>query len=308
VGPEQVTPASVEFVDIAGLVEGSHRGEGLGNRFLGHVREVDAVAVVARCFDDSDVSHVSGQVDPAQDLEVLDLELILADLETVQRRLEKTRRAARAHPEEATEVALLEELELALQQGKRADAWMTKGAEEAALARELHLLTAKRRFYVANVDEDDLPEGGVHAQVVKEIAREEQVPCVVLCARLEADLTEWSPEEAAEYRAVVGLERSGLEGLVWAGYQTLDLITFFTIVGGREVRAWSVRRGAKAPEAAGQVHTDMEQGFIRAQVIHWDDLVAAGSWKAARESGIVRTEGREYQVKDGDVCLFLFNP
>ncbi len=309
VGPEQVTPTTVEFVDIAGLVRGSHRGEGLGNRFLAHIREVDAVAVVARCFADPDVAHVDGSLDPVRDLEVLDLELTLADLETVQRRLEKARAAAKARPKEAREeVALLEDLEARLQRGERADRWASEGEGRANLARELFLLTAKPRLYVANVGEEDLPEGGEMAAKVMERVAAEGAPCVVLCAQLEADLAEWPPDEAAEYRAALGLDRSGLEALVWAGYRTLDLITFFTIVGGREVRAWSVRRGATAPEAAGRVHTDMERGFIRAEVIDWQELVEAGGWSAARERGLVRTEGRDYVVQDGDVCLFRFRP
>jgi len=308
VGPEQVTPATVEFVDIAGLVRGSHRGEGLGNRFLAHIREVDAVAVVARCFADPDVAHVDGSLDPVRDLEVLDLELILADLETVQRRLEKARTAAKAQPKQAREeVALLEDLEARLQQGERAAGW-AGGAEQMALARELHLLTAKPRLYVANVGEEDLPGGGPLAARVAEVAAAEGAPCVVLCAQLEADLAEWPPDEATEYRAALGLDRSGMEALVWAGYRTLDLITFFTIAGGREVRAWPVRRGVTAPEAAGRVHSDMERGFIRAEVIGWEDLVAAGGWSAAREQGLIRTEGRDYVVQDGDVCLFRFRP
>lgn len=309
VGPERVTPATVEFVDIAGLVRGSHRGEGLGNRFLAHIREVDAIAVVARCFADPDVAHVDGSIDPIRDLEVLDLELTLADLETVQRRLEKTRPAARARPRElATELALLEELEARLQRGERASAFLTAdGEERLALVRDLQLLTAKPRLYVANVAEDDLPDGGEQAAAVARRVAAEGAPCIVLCAQLEADLASWPPEEAAEYRAALGLRESGLEALVWAGYRLLDLITFFTIAGGREVRAWAVRRGATAPEAAGRVHTDMQRGFIRAEVIGWEELVRAGGWAAAREQGLIRTEGRDYLIQDGDVCLFRFH-
>ena len=309
VGPELVTPATVEFVDIAGLVRGSHRGEGLGNRFLAHIREVDAVAVVTRCFADPDVAHVDGSLDPLRDLEVLDLELTLADLETVQRRLEKVRSAAKARPKEvAAELALLEGLEERLQRGERAAGWAAQGDAQAALVRELRLLTGKRRLYVANVAEEDLPEGGERAEQVAQVAEREGAPCVVLCAQLEAGLSAWPADEAAEYRAAVGLERSGLEALVWAGYRTLDLITFFTLVGGREVRAWSVRRGATAPEAAGRVHSDMERGFIRAEVVGWKTLVEAGGWPAAREQGLIRIEGRGYRVQDGDVCLFRFSP
>lgn len=308
VGPERVTPATVEFVDIAGLVRGSHRGEGLGNRFLAHIREVDAIAIVLRCFSDPNVPHVDGSVDPLRDLEVLDLELILADLETVQRRLEKTRPAARARPRElAGELALLEELEGRLQRGERAAQWAVD-EDRAALARELHLLTAKPRLYVANVSEEDLPDGGEWATAVARHAEAENTPWIVLCARLEADLASWPPDEATEYRAAIGVKESGLEALVWAGYRALDLITFFTIAGGREVRAWSVRRGATAPEAAGRVHSDMQKGFIRAEVIPWQELLRAGSWAAARERGLVRTEGRDYIIQDGDVCLFRFTP
>lgn len=308
VGPERVTPATVEFVDIAGLVRGSHRGEGLGNRFLAYIREVDALAVVVRCFADPDVAHVEGRVDPLADLEVLGLELALADLETVQRRLEKVRALAKARPkEQAAELAALEALEAHLQRGESALAWAAQGEAQGALARELSLLTAKPRLYVSNVAEEDLPDGGDWAAAVAQVAHAQGAPCVVLCARLEADLATWPPEEAAEYRRGVGLTRSSLEALVWAGYRALNLITFFTIAGGREVRAWPVRREATAPEAAGRVHSDMERGFVRAEVIGWEELVSAGGWGAAREKGLIRTEGRDYRVQDGDVCLFRFS-
>ncbi len=308
VGPERVTPATVEFVDIAGLVRGSHRGEGLGNRFLAHIREVDAVAVVTRCFADPDVAHVDGSLDPLRDLQVLDLELILADLETVQRALDKARTAAKARPKDAaTDMTLLEELEARLQRGERATGWAAAGEEQAARAREMHLLTAKPRLYVANVDEDDLPDGGEWASAVTQLAEADSAPCVVLCAQVEADLAGWPADEAAEYRAELGLECSGLESLVWAGYRALDLISFFTLVGGKVARAWSVRQGATAPEAAGKVHSDMERGFIRAEVIRWDELLAASGWTSAREHGLIRVEGRDYLVQDGDVCQFRFN-
>jgi len=307
VRPQRVTPATVEFVDIAGLVRGSHRGEGLGNQFLAHIREVDAVAIVARCFSDPDVAHVDGSVDPLRDLEVLDLELILADLQAVERRLQKTRTAAKARPKsEGVELALLEGLEQQLQRGERAASWAGEGQAQRVLARELHLLTAKPRLYVVNVDEEKLPHGGACAAAVGRVAEEEEAPSVVLSAQVEDELAEWSAEEAAEYRAALGLESSSLETLVWSAYRALDLITFFTIAGGEEVRAWSVRDGATAPEAAGRVHSDMERGFIRAEVISWDELVAAGRWSAAREEGHVRVEGRDYRLQDGDVCLFRF--
>jgi GTP-binding protein YchF len=308
VGPERVTPAAVEFLDIAGLVRGAHQGEGLGNQFLGHIRTVDAIALVCRCFSNPDVAHVEGTVGPLRDLEVLDLELILADLEVAERRLEKSRSAAKARPRDyAAELETLEELRAHLQAGERAAAWASGGAAKAALAQEMCLLTSKKRIYVANVGEEDLPDGGPLAEEIARAAEEEGGPCVVLCAQLEADLGEWPPDEAAAYRAEVGLERPGLEVLAQAGYAVLDLITFFTITGGSEVRAWAIQRGTKAPQAAGKVHSQMEQGFIRAEVVGFEQLVEVGNWHAARERGILRIEGRDYEVQDGDVCLFRFS-
>lgn len=309
VGPEKVTPATVEFVDIAGLVRNAHKGEGLGNQFLAYIRNVDAIALVCRCFAGPDVAHVEGEIDPLRDLEILDLELILADLEVLERRIEKVRSAAKAHPRKhAAELAALEDLRTRLQAGERAIAWAANGATETSLAQEMCLLTAKKRIYVANVGEADLPDGGSLAAQVVRVAQKEDAPAVVLCAQLEADLGEWPPDEAAAYRADLGLERSGLEALVQAGYRVLDLITFFTTIGGREARAWAIPRGTKAPQAAGKVHSQMEQGFIRAEVVGYEELVRAGDWHKAREQGILRIEGRDYEVQDGDVCLFRFNP
>ena len=309
VGPEQVTPATVKFVDIAGLVRGAHQGEGLGNQFLGHIRGVDAVALVARCFVNPDVAHVDGTVDPLRDLEVLDLELILADLEVAERRLDKVRSAAKARPRDyAAEVKALEELCERLQTGERARDWAAQGTAEEALAQEMSLLTAKERVYVSNVGEEDLPDGNVLSKAVARVAEEEGARSVVVCAQLEADLGEWPPDEAADYRADVGLERSGLEALAWAGYAVLDLITFFTITGGKNTRAWPIKRGTSASQAAGKVHTQMEKGFIRAEVLHFEQLAELGSWHAARERGILRVEGRDYVMQDGDVCLFRFSP
>lgn len=309
VGPDRVTPATVEFVDIAGLVKGAHRGEGLGNQFLGHIRTVDAMAVVCRCFVDPDVAHVDGEVDPVRDVEVLDLELILADLEALERRMQKIRSAAKARPREyGVEMEALHDLRRHLEAGERARSWVERGGLRTRIAKELQLLTANKRIYVANVAEVDLPGGGTRAQQVARLAENEGNGHVVLCAELEAELSEWPSEEAAAYRAEVGLQRSGLDTLARAGYQVLDLVTFFTIAGGEEVRAWSVARGTKAPQAAGQVHSQMEQGFIRAEVIPFEELRSAGGWQTARERGIVRIRGREYEVQDGDVCLFRFSP
>ncbi|HET91527.1 MAG TPA: redox-regulated ATPase YchF [Chloroflexi bacterium] len=309
VGPELITPAMIEFVDIAGLVRGAHQGEGLGNQFLGHIRDVDAIALVCRCFASGDVAHVEGTVNPVRDVEVLDLELILADLQVLERRIEKVQSAAKARPREyVVELEGLQSLREHLQAGERAATWAERGATEAALAQEINLLTAKERIYVANVGEEDLPDGGPLAERIDQVARDEGTLSVALCAQLEADLSEWPPDEAAVYRADVGLERSGLEALAWAGYAVLDLITFFTITGGRETRAWALQRGAKAPQAAGKVHSQMEQGFIRVEVVSFEQLVEVASWAAARERGILRIEGRDYQVQDGDVCLFRFSP
>jgi len=309
VEPEQVTPATVEFVDIAGLVRGAHKGEGLGNQFLGHIRDVDAIIMVCRCFAEPDVAHVDGAVDPVRDLGVLDLELILSDLELTERRLEKVRAAAKAKPrDQATELEALEHLRAQLQAGERAATRAARGETEANLAEEMRLLTAKKRVYVANVSEEDLPDGGRWAEEIAHVAEAEGALSVVLCAQMESDLSDWPPEEAAAYRKEMGLERSGLERLAHAAYQTLDLITFFTITGGREVRAWPIQRGASASRAAGKVHSQMEKGFIRAEVVGFEKLVAVGSWRGIREQGLLRIEGRDYEVQDGDVCLFHFSP
>ncbi len=309
VQPDRVTPATVEFVDIAGLVKGAHRGEGLGNQFLGHIRTVDAVAVVCRCFTDPDVAHVEGEVDPIRDAEVLDLELILADLEVVERRIAKVRSAAKAKPRDyGPEAEALRELRGRLEAGERARHWVERGGLRSQLEKELQLLTAKKRIYVANVAEEDLPGGGARAEEVARLAEDEGAAHVVLCAELEAELTQWPADEAAAYRDEVGLERSGLETLARAGYRVLDLITFFTITGGEEVRAWAIERGTKAPQAAGKVHSQMEAGFIRAEVIPFAQLQAVGSWQDARDQGLIRIKGREYEVQDGDVCLFRFSP
>jgi GTP-binding protein YchF len=311
--PERVVPAAVEFVDIAGLVKGAHQGEGLGNQFLGHIRDVDAVLVVARCFEDENVARVAagdgGVPDPLDDLAVLDLELVLADLAVLERRIEKVRGLAKAQPRAmAAELAALDDLREHLQAGHLASAWEGLDAARAAdYLASAALVTDKPRLYVANVGEADLPDGGPLAAQVAARAAAEGARSVVFCAQLEADLAEWEPHEAAAYRAEVGLTSSGLEALSGAAYVTLDLITFFTITGGHEVRAWPLPRGSLAPQAAGRVHTDMERGFIRAEVVRFDDLDRVGSMVNARERGLVRIEGREYVVQDGDVCHFRFN-
>lgn len=308
VQPDEVKPTTIEFVDIAGLVAGAHKGEGLGNQFLGHIRNVDAVALVVRCFEDPDVAHVTAELDPLADAEVLDLELMLADLGTVERREEKVRSAAKAQPREhAAELELLARVREHLATGSLA-ALLPLTPKEAEMLAPLNLLTAKPRLYVANVGEDALPEGGPLAAQVIRRAEEEGAQAVVICAACEADLADWSPEEAAEYRAELGLGASGLERLITASYRLLDLVTFFTATGTNVVRAWTLRRGQTVYEAAGKIHTDMQRGFIRAEVVAHADLVRVGDFARAREHGVLRLEGRDYQVQDGDVIHIRFSP
>jgi len=308
VQPDEVKPTTTEFVDIAGLVAGAHKGEGLGNQFLGHIRNVDAVALVVRCFEDPDVAHVTAELDPLADAEVLDLELMLADLGTVERREEKVRSAAKAQPREhAAELELLARVREHLATGSLA-ALLPLTPKEAEMLAPLNLLTAKPRLYVANVGEDALPEGGPLAAQVIRRAEEEGAQAVIICAACEADLADWSPEEAAEYRAELGLEASGLERLISASYRLLDLVTFFTATGTNVVRAWTLRRGQTVYEAAGKIHTDMQRGFIRAEVVAHADLVRVGDFARAREHGVLRLEGRDYQVQDGDVIHIRFSP
>jgi GTP-binding protein YchF len=308
VQPKEVKATTIEFLDIAGLVKGAHQGEGLGNQFLGHIRNVDAVALVVRCFEDPDVAHVSTELDPMADAEIIDVELILADLATVERRIEKTRSAAKAQPREfAAELDLLGRLQDHLGAGYLA-AQLPTSEKEKELLQSLFLLTDKPRLYVANVGEDSVPEGGALAAQVTERARAERAEAVIICAQLEAELAEWPADEAEEYRAELGLQASGLEQLIHAGYRLLDLITFFTATGTNVVRAWTLRRGDSVYAAAGKIHTDMQDGFIRAEVVSYQDLREAGDLGRARERGLVRLEGRDYVVQDGDVIHIRFSP
>ena len=308
VKPDEVKPTTIEFVDIAGLVRGAHQGEGLGNQFLGHIRNVHAMAMVVRCFADPDVAHVTAELDPLADSEVIDLELILADLATLERREEKVRSMAKAQPREfAAELDLLARMRAHLE-GERLASQFPVSPKEAGILQPLNLLTAKPRLYIANVSEDDLSDDGPLTRLVVERARQEGAQAVVICAQLEADLAEWAPEEAAEYRAELGLEASGLERLVRAGYRLLNLITFFTATGTSVVRAWTLREGQSALDAAGSVHTDMQRGFIRAEVLPYTDLMACGTFQAARDRGLLRLEGRDYVVQDGDIVHIRFSP
>jgi len=308
--PRARTPATVTFVDIAGLVKGASKGEGLGNQFLANIREVDAIVHVVRCFDDPDVGHVEGAVDPVRDRAVINLELALADLQTVERRLEKVEKVARSGVREAqVEAALLGRLKALLSEGAPARLVEPANDEEARLLRSYNLLTAKRVLYVANVAESDLPSGeNAYVAALRAAIEADGEPAsvITLCARIEAELIELDPEERAAFLADLGLERSGLERLIQEGYRLLGLISFFT-AGEKEVRAWTIREGTRAPEAAGEIHSDFEKGFIRAETLAWADFVEAGSLKAARERGLVRSEGREYVVQDGDIMLFRFN-
>jgi len=300
-------PASVEFVDIAGLVKGASQGEGLGNQFLGHIRTVNAIALVLRCFEDPDIPHQFETVDPLLDLDTVNLELILADIETLARRLEKVHGVAKANPREfAHELEFLGKLKACLNAGKRA-AHYRGSAEEMAFLAEYDLLSAKPQLLVANVGEDDLPAGGALAQCVVARAAADGSQAVVLCAKLEAELAEMEPADAEEFRVGLGLGDAGLARMAQAGYQLLKLITFFTATGTEEVRAWPLRAGKTVYEAAGLIHTDMQKGFIRAEVIAWDELVRLGSWAHAREIGHARVEGRDYIVQDGDVVHIRFN-
>jgi len=309
VRPKKKVPAVVEFVDIAGLVKGASQGEGLGNQFLSHIREVDAVVHVIRCFDDPDVVHVMGPVDPVRDHDVVTSELALADLGVVERRLEKTRKSARAGDKDAQpELALLERVVDELDAGRGARE-AGEGEQAVRFLRQLGLLTAKPILYAANVNEEDLASGGgerIAALRAAVQSHHEEAEIVLFSAKVEAELADLSGTERAEYLAAAGVAEPGLDRLIHAGYRLLGLETFFT-VGDNEVRAWTMHRGAAAFAAAGEIHSDFQRGFIRAETITFADFVKAGSYKAAREQGLVRSEGRDYVVRDGDVLLFRFN-
>jgi ribosome-binding ATPase len=297
-------PVTVDFVDIAGLVRGASRGEGLGNQFLAHIRECDAVAHVVRCFEDENVAHVHGEVDPAGDIETVNTELLLADLGTVERRLERVGRAAKSGDVKLrAEVAELERLRDHLSGGTPARAYSGSDALAEVMGT---LITAKPTLYVANVDEDSVAAGNAYSSEVEKLAGGEEAEVVRISARLEAEIAELPESEAREYMEMLGVESAGFETFVRAAYRLLGLITFFTF-SEKECRAWTVREGSTARRAAGRIHTDMERGFIAAEVGDWSDIVDAGSWARAREEARLRLEGRDYRVRDGDVMLFRFN-
>ena len=307
------TPAIVEFVDIAGLVKGASQGEGLGNKFLGNIRECDAIVHVVRCFDGTDVIHVEGSVDPLRDIETIDTELILSDLEVVSNRQARMEKAAKTGDKKAGAAAVwLKELADHLSQGNNARSFEFDPADDAQAAalKEMGLLTVKPIIYAANMSEDDLMEGmeeNPYYQKVKELAAREGAQCIPICAKTEEDIADYTPEEKKEFLAEIGIEATGLDRLIKASYTLLGLISFLTD-GKKECRAWTIRRGTKAPQAAGKIHSDFERGFIRASVIHYEDLEAAGfDYAAVKSKGQQHTEGKEYVVQDGDIIEFLFN-
>ena len=308
VEPERTVPATVEFVDIAGLVKGASQGEGLGNQFLANIREVDAILHVIRCFEDEDIQHVMGSVDPVRDREVINLELGLADLASVDKRLDRAARAAKSgDPQARMEAGVLQRLQAALGEGKPARI-VRPADEERATYRSFNLLTAKPVLYAANVREEEITAGNRHVAALASAveAEGEAAEVVTFSGKVEAELAELAPEDRGEFLASLGLKESGLDRLAKAAYHLLGLQSYFT-AGEKEVRAWTIHRGDRAPAAAGVIHSDFEKGFIRAETVAYDDFVRVGGWKPAREQGLVRSEGKEYVVQDGDVMLFRFN-
>ena len=306
---KKVTPAVIEFVDIAGLVKGASKGEGLGNQFLSNIREVDAIVHVVRCFEDSNVVHVDGNVNPLRDIETINLELIFSDLEILERRIAKVAKGARMDKEQAKELAMLERVKERLEDGKLAIGFETEDEDEEEYFKNLNLLTAKPVIYAANVGEEDLANDGADnagVQAVREYAKETGSEVFAICAQIEEEISELDDEERQMFLDDLGLKESGLEKLIRASYHLLGLMSFLTS-GEDETRAWTIKQGTKAPQAAGKIHTDFERGFIRAEVIAFDDLKACGTLANAKAKGLLRSEGKEYIMHDGDVVNFLFN-
>ncbi len=306
--PDKYTPATIEFVDIAGLVKGASKGEGLGNKFLSNIRECDAIVHVVRCFENDDIVHVEGNIDPKRDIETINLELILSDVEMIERRIEKTQKLIKADKKYQSDLDFFKRVLDALDQGQSARS-VECTEEEAELLSSVALLTNKPIIYAANMSDDDFSNGieeNKYLNQVKEIAEAEHAGVLPICAGLEEEIADLDKEEKAMFLADMGLSSSGLDRLITECYSLLGLISFLT-AGKQEVRAWTIKNGTKAPQAAGKIHTDFERGFIRAEVISYDDLIACGSMTAAKEKGLVRSEGKEYVMKDGDVVLFRFN-
>lgn len=305
---EKVIPAAIEFVDIAGLVKGASKGEGLGNQFLSNIREVDAIVHVVRCFEDSNIIHVDGSVDPLRDIETINLELIFSDMEMLERRISRTAKGAKNDKSLAKELELLERLKAFLEEGNMAKAFETD-EEEKDILFSLNLLTNKPVIYAANVKEDDLINDGSdndYVNAVRDIATSEQSEVFVICAQIEQEIAELDEDEKRMFLEDLGLKESGLEKLIRASYRLLGLISYLT-AGPKETKAWTIEIGTKAPQAAGKIHSDFERGFIRAEIVNYQNLVECGSYNAAKEKGLVRSEGKEYVVQDGDVVLFRFN-
>ncbi len=305
----KTTPAVIEFVDIAGLVKGASKGEGLGNQFLANIREVDAIVHVVRCFEDTNVIHVDGSVDPVRDIETINLELIFSDLEILERRIAKTARAARNDKTQAKELQLLEKLKAHLEEEKLAISYEAEDEDEQAWLAEYNLLTAKPVIFAANVAEDDLADDGASNEYVREVreyAKNTGSEVFVICAQIEQEIAELDDDEKQMFLEDLGLQESGLEKLIRASYSLLGLLSYLT-AGETETRAWTIKKGTKAPQAAGKIHSDFERGFIRAEVVNYQDLLDCGSYAAAKEKGLVGLEGKDYVVKDGDVILFRFN-
>ena len=306
---ERVVPAVVEFVDIAGLVKGASKGEGLGNQFLANIREVDAIVHVVRCFEDTNIIHVDGSVNPLRDIETINLELVFSDLEVLERRLSRVIRGARNDKALAKEEDLIKRLMTHLEAGNMAKTFTCGDEDEEALLASYNLLTAKSVIYAANVKEDDLADDGAsneYVQAVRQFSKEENSEVFVICAQIEQEIAELDEEEKKMFLEDLGLTESGLEKLIRASYSILGLISYLT-AGPMESKAWTITRGTKAPQAAGKIHSDFERGFIRAEVVTYQNLVDCGSMNAAKEKGLVRSEGKEYVVQDGDVVLFRFN-
>ena len=307
---KKIIPAAIEFVDIAGLVKGASKGEGLGNQFLANIREVDAIVHVVRCFEDSNIVHVDGSIDPLRDIETINLELIFSDLEILERRISKAVRAARNDKTIAKELALMERIKAHLEDGKMAKSFDDINDEdEQQWLESYNLLTYKPVIFAANVAEDDLADDGANnagVQAVREYAARENCEVFVVCAEIEQEIAELDDDEKSMFLEELGLKESGLEKLIKASYNLLGLISYLT-AGEPEVRAWTIKKGTKAPQAAGKIHSDFERGFIRAEIVSYDDLMACGTYNAAKEKGLVRLEGKDYVVQDGDIILFRFN-
>ena len=307
--PAKTTPAVIEFVDIAGLVKGASKGEGLGNKFLANIREVDAIVHVVRCFENDDIVHVEGSIDPLRDIETINLELIFSDMEMLERRIDRTAKALKGDKGLQTELDFFKRVYAVLEEGKPARS-VECTPEEAAMLSTVSLLTAKPVIYAANLSEADFtggsPERNPHFAKVEQLAAGENAEVLPICAQLEADIADMEGEEKTLFLSELGLEHSGLDRLIQKSYHLLGLISYLT-AGPQEVRAWTITRGTKAPQAAGEIHTDFERGFIRAEIISYEDLMACGSMTAAKEKGLVRSEGKEYVMQDGDVVLFRFN-